>query len=396
MRHLVLTENATAQPHELSTVEAEALAAAELATVTRTPGSSTWDVTAGARVGVARVGDLQVTVRPKLPMDRLVFLMGYARDPRFWRDHTVLLSSESDFLEALAHSFQRLATTALEQGLLHGYRQVEEALPLLRGRLRVADQITRRYGQGLPIEATYDDFTEDIAENQLLLAATLRLLRLPSLPRTVRNALQRLRRPLADVTPPLDGAQPPSWTPTRLNIRYQPALRLAELILAGDSFEQRVGEVEVSGFVFDMWKVYEDFVTIALKEALAPNGGHVYLQSRIHLDAEHRVEMRPDFLWRSSRGELLVVDAKYKAEKPSGFPQADLYQLLAYCTVLGLRHGHLIYADGDERARNHVIVGSKATIHCHTLDLTGSPTSILDQVSHLARQSVQLMTSTGP
>ena len=31
-----------------------------------------------------------------------------------------------------------------------------------------------------------------------------------------------------------------------------------------------------------------------------------------------------------------MIDAKYKAEKPAGYPNADLYQLLAYCTVLGL------------------------------------------------------------
>jgi len=36
-----------------------------------------------------------------------------------------------------------------------------------------------------------------------------------------------------------------------------------------------------------------------------------------------------------------VVDAKYKAERASGFPNADLYQMLAYCTALGLRDGHL-------------------------------------------------------
>jgi 5-methylcytosine-specific restriction enzyme subunit McrC len=35
----------------------------------------------------------------------------------------------------------------------------------------------------------------------------------------------------------------------------------------------------------------------------------------------------------------------WAAGKPSGYPNADLYQLLAYCTVLGLRAGHLTYAN---------------------------------------------------
>ena len=72
-------------------------------------------------------------------------------------------------------------------------------------------------------------------------------------------------------------------------------------------------------------------------------------------------------------GGAAVVDAKYKAEKPSGFPQADLYQLLAYCTVLGLHVGHLVYARGNEDPRVHSVVGADVSIHCHTLDLAQSP-----------------------
>ena len=85
----------------------------------------------------------------------------------FWRDHTVLLDAESDLPEALAHAFTRLASKATEPGLVQGYQTVDEALPVLRGRIRVRDQIARRYGIGLPLEVTYDDFTVDIAENQI-------------------------------------------------------------------------------------------------------------------------------------------------------------------------------------------------------------------------------------
>jgi 5-methylcytosine-specific restriction enzyme subunit McrC len=236
------------------------------------------------------------------------------------------------------------------------------------------------------MEVTYDDFTVDIAENQLLLAATLRLLGIQSLSPRVRKSLQRLRIQLADVTVYGRGEQLPRWFPSRLNSRYQGALPLADLILAGDSFEQRIGDLQVSGFVFDMWKIYEDFVCMALREALKPYGGHASFQERTYLEDAQRVEMRPDFLWRSTAGDLIVVDAKYKAEKPSGFPQADLYQLLAYCTVLGVRDGHLIYARGSEDAIVHSVVGTNVTIHCHTLDLALPPALLIAHVEGLAAQ----------
>jgi 5-methylcytosine-specific restriction enzyme subunit McrC len=384
MRHLTLIEGAPPTPWDLSTDMAQALSTLELAVVTRTPGSTSWDLAAGSKVGVARVGDLQVTVRPKVPVDRVVFMMGYAQKPKFWRDHNVLLDVELEFADALAESFRRLATRALEQGLLQGYRSVDDTLPVVRGRIRVGDQLSRRFGLGIPLEIRYDEFTADIAENQLLLAAATRLLRMPTVTPAIRQSLQRLRLQLADVTPLVRGLPTPDWAPSRLNTRYQPALHLAELILAGESFEQRVGDIRVSGFVFDMWRIYENFVCVALREAMAPYGGRSSLQHHMHLDESGDVAMQPDYVWIRGGEPAAVADAKYKAEKPSGFPQADLYQLLAYCTVLGLKEGHLVYAKGNEDAREHSVIGADVTIHCHTLDLAQQPEVLLGQVGTLA------------
>lgn len=387
MRRLTLTEGAPAHPIGLSSEEAQALAAVELALVNRSPGSDMWMVTAGSKVGVARIGDLQVTVRPKMAIDRLIFLMGYAKQPTFWRDHSVFLDVDTDLPEALAHAFARLASKALEQGLLQGYRTVEDSLPVLRGRIRVRDQISLRHGVGLPLEVTYDDFSVDISENQILLAAATRLMRMPGLTKSARRLVQRLRLQLVGVAELERGARLPTWLPSRLNVRYHAPLRLAELILAGDSFEQRVGDLQVSGFVFDMWKIFEDFVCIALQEALAPCGS-ASLQHRMHLDHADQVRISPDLLWTGFDGRQVVADAKYKAARPAGFPQADLYQLLAYCTVLGLATGHLVYAKGNEAAIAHQVRGAGVVIHCHTLDLDRAPSELLHQIADLATQLV--------
>ena len=72
-----------------------------------------------------------------------------------------------------------------------------------------------------------------------------------------------------------------------------------------------------------------------------------------------------------------MVDAKYKAECPEGFPDANLYQMLAYCTVLGLAEGHLVYAQGNEPVMSHQIRRTGVTIHRHTLDLSLPPAALL-------------------
>ncbi|QCR52212.1 restriction endonuclease [Brachybacterium sp. SGAir0954] len=383
MRRLELTEGAPAHGIELTEAEARAVALSEIAELNRAPGETGWQVAPGRKIGVVQVDDLQISVTPKIPVERLIFLMGYATAPAYWREHSVQLDPEESLPEALAHAFTRLAQRATEQGLLQGYRTVDDSLQVLRGRIRVSEQIGRRHGAGLPLEVTYDDFTVDVTENQILLAAVTKLLRIPGLDARRRPPLQRLRLQLAGVAELRRGEVLPRWTPSRLNSRYVPALRLAERILAGESFEQRRGELHVSGFVLDMWKIYEDFVGVALREALASRGS-ASLQHRMHLDIARRVDLRPDFLWTSHEGQQIVVDAKYKSEKPAGYPQADLYQLLAYCTVLGLREGHLVYAKGNEVEVVHEIRGADVAIHCHTLDLDQPPHALLDQIASLA------------
>ena len=96
--------------------------------------------------------------------------------------------------------------------------------------------------------------------------------------------------------------------------------------------------------------------------------------------------MSPDLVWYSDGRPAAVIDAKYKAERPAGFPDADLYQLLAYCTALQLRDGHLVYARGNERERRHTVRHAGVVIHAHTLDLSAVPSDLLAQVDDLANR----------
>jgi 5-methylcytosine-specific restriction enzyme subunit McrC len=169
-------------------------------------------------------------------------------------------------------------------------------------------------------------------------------------------------------------------------VRYHLALRLAELVVRGGSVEQKAGAIMVNGFMLDMAKVFEDFLTVALGDALTAYGGHCKAQDRWHLDEADEITMRPDLVWYRPDWELgAVVDAKYKAEKPSGFPYADLYQMLAYCTALGLRRGHLVYAKGNEPEATHVVRNAGVEIVQHTLDLNHSPQRLLAQIEQLAQ-----------
>ena len=77
--------------------------------------------------------------------------------------------------DALALSLTAAARKAFERGLLHGYRAEEETLYTVRGRIRMEEQIRRRFGIPVPVEVRYDEFTDDILANRLVKAAVWRL-----------------------------------------------------------------------------------------------------------------------------------------------------------------------------------------------------------------------------
>src|SRR5206468_10759010 len=96
------------------------------------------------------------------------------RNPGGWREDDVVGLTEvgpEDIVTAVAVSFLAATRRALAQGLLQGYRTIEETSLVLRGRLREADQFRARPGLPLPVDVRHDDYTVDIPENQLLLVA---------------------------------------------------------------------------------------------------------------------------------------------------------------------------------------------------------------------------------
>ncbi|MFI6295937.1 McrC family protein [Nonomuraea sp. NPDC050790] len=346
-----------------------------------------WEVTPRGQVGVALVDDIEVWVTPKLPIDRLLFLVGYAADPKGWREESIHLDVRDGLIPAVAQALWRQAERALSQGLLQGYRTCEESSYVLRGRLREGDQLRRHHGRIIPMEIRHDDFTVDIAENQILLAAITRLLPVPRIAGESRRRLTALRRRLAEVTSLVRGTELPRWQPSRLNSRYRTALRLAEIVWRATSPEHAPGSTVANGFLFNLPKIFEDFVTVAISEELhASFGGAAYPQYPCHLDEAFAVRMKPDLVWELDGIPRAVVDAKYKQEKPAGYPDADLYQMLAYCTALRLPRGHLIYARGNALAATHVVRHAGIEIICHALDLASTPETILSQVSMIVTE----------
>ena len=144
----------------------------------------------------------------------------------------------------------------------------------------------------------------------------------------------------------------------------------------------------MASFVVDMAKVFEDFVATALAEAWAARPGATRPQYPATLDVEGDISMRVDVVHTVDGRPRIVADAKYKLESASGrYPNADHYQMLAYCTALRVPVGWLVYASGSGGPVTRRIRATDVTVIEYPLDLAVRPAALLRQIDELAADS---------
>ena len=392
MRRLDLREYERSEPVTLAVDERDALANILRGSITIEPAAGAegvYRLTPGSTIGALEIGGLSVSIRPKLSISRVLFLASYAADRIALQDRFDY-RDEQDIVEVLALQLAAAARRAFAAGLLHGYRTEQEALPTVRGRIRVDEQLRRRFGVPLPLEVQYDEFTDDITANRLVKAAAARLAR-----RRIRAS--RSRAGLAWIGARLDTVSPVEYSANavpeivfdRLNQHYRHVVALSRLILRQRSFETERGGLRASGFLIDMNVIFQEFVTRALRDELRVSDRVFRSDDRIErvtLDEAGQVRLKPDLTWWDGGDCTFAGDVKYKRIENAHVPNADLYQLLAYATALDLPGGLLIYAQGEEEPAAHRVRHAGKLLEVAALDLSGTPAALLARIADLAKR----------
>ena len=351
-----------------------------------------YDLIPTSWIGAINLGTMSIVIRPKISIERVLFMISYATDPDKWTQTGFDYGEEDSICEAIIPGFVYQLKKALFRGLLQGYRKIEEATCIVRGRIRFNDQLKERYGDFPPVEIVYDDFTEDIEENRILKAAIEHLKRIRLRSDASKKMLLHYQHVLRLVTlVGYDPRQLPNFSFTRLNSHYTSAIHLAKLILQSASFDLIHGRVGASTFLIDMNQVFEDFVRVALREALNlsdksfPKGTGSY---KLFLDEGKRVRLKPDLSWWEDGSCVFLGDVKYKTAQNDNATNPDLYQLLAYTVSANLPGGILIYAEGVNPGR-YIVLFSGKTLKVYHLDLSRSPEEILSDIAFIARGIIQ-------
>ncbi|NDK92273.1 hypothetical protein GYA93_22325 [Gordonia desulfuricans] len=355
-------------------------------------------VTPGARVGAAIIDDVHVVVTPKVPIRRIIHMIGVAADPFNWRPEEVDGLSASSIDDALAALFARACIRAFGRGIYRTYRTERQQLSHIKGRIDVGRYVRSPLPLPVPVVTTvHDDHTP---ENQILRAATAALRVLPGLSDSSRTDLSAVWKVVRDVgthPDPLQLAHGIVWS--RHNNHYRTAVRLAELVLRSRSVAVTSGAVAVAGFVLNMPSVVEEYVRVLIRARLGADETEMPAswRGRMNLDQGRRIALIPDLGMRRNGRWQFVGDVKYKVAQGSGGDpateigrQADLYQLLAYVTEAGLDEGTLIYAGASRGEVVHTVRATGVRLRVVALDLTAA------DIDHQVRTAVSTGFSMAP
>ena len=310
------------------------------------------EIRATSFVGRLSLGELTITIRPKLSGAPFLNLLRYAYGLRHLSvyGHLEYDSEKWTFQDLLIQQLVAEVTELLARGIHRDYERLQEQLAVPRGRIEF-DRLAvspRLLTAALP--CVHYPRTEDTLLNQVALAGLVYAARLTTnidlrtrLNRLVKSltetvSLRKLNRVLlSDAQLILD----------RRTRAYGSTLVLIELLLAneGVSLEGEADRVRLPGFLFDMNRFFQALISRFLHDHL--EGCEIQDEYRVkglfsydpNCNPRKRQApvQKPDFVIRGDHEIKAILDAKYRDLWERPLPREMLYQLALY--ALGRREG---------------------------------------------------------
>jgi 5-methylcytosine-specific restriction enzyme subunit McrC len=316
-------------------------------------------------VGAFQLGPHTVEVLPKIdgaaPKVRrnLVAMLAVALDLEISEGDVARVATQNyGILEILIRLFCDKLFAQVHKGLVRRYEGQEENLSVLRGRLGVIEQVRLNAANPERLFCRFDEFNQDNPLNQILKAGIRLLL---SVARALNN--QRL---LAELLLTFEGvvdcqraALP--WNRVvfdRLNDRYKPCFKLAELFLKKTPPDVTGGGVQGFSLFFDMNTLFEEYIGRMAARAFRPHGLQITLQGpQRHLAIRDELRttafaMKPDVVASLDSKMAWILDTKWKElskeKAKDGVVQSDLYQMYAYASCYQCPEIVLLYPHHSE------------------------------------------------
>ena len=371
----------------LAPVEVEYLLGHHRGQVELVPTTSrhVWQVTPAGVAGVLITPRRRIVITPKLPLQNLLFLAGADAIEPAGQDVSSPCDGATlvDFLAGQLAARMRQRAVA---GLHRSYRQASTQGPYLMGTLDLAAQLRQGGARKDQLVSRHDDFTAELPHNQvprrlagLLLAGNLT-------GPAVRAALEQALAGFAEIGDgPLPGDLLAGLGAPGVPVEYRPLVEVCRLLAWSLAPGQSAGPTAAPALLVSLERLFERHVTGGVEEAFAGRAGFAVAAQPEHLlPGPAGVAVRPDVVVARDGRPVLVIDAKWKRLPRQGLIHEDLYQVLAYCTIVGARRGVLVYP-GRRRTWDQTFEPAGVRVQVRALDVAGPLPGCLEARRRLGR-----------
>lgn len=297
-----------------------------------------------AHVGRIQLGDLQITIEPKIGTTELLALLRYAyglRDVDTF-DETELAHTGQLLQDLLGAQLLAEVTELAHRGLAKKYLPRTEELASPRGRIDFGALAKRGPTVTSTLPCRHHQRSSDNRLNRVVragLGLAAAIAQDPGLRRSLRRLGARLGSEVDGVRLTVESLARARREVNRLTAVYAPSLRLIELLFACAAVAlDGEATTPLPGFLFDMNRFFQALVGRFLAQELpgyevreeqALTEMMQYLPG-LNPRGRQSPTPRPDFVVKKGRKTICLLDAKYRDLWERELPREMLYQLAMY------------------------------------------------------------------
>lgn len=317
-------------------------------------------------VGSIHLGDIHLSIMPKIQGMDLLTLMNYAyrlQDLTTMHQSTFNLQSFT-FMDILIFQLYIHTEDLFTKGFHRGYIRKEEELASPKGRLDFNKIARNQYLKKATLPSTYYERNEDNLLNRVLLAGLKMCVSLANdqnLILHLRRLCSYLSEHISDIVLTRQMIKKAQNHVNRLTERYRPLLEIIAILQEnqGIELEESNKEIKLQGFFFDMNRFFEELVGRLLLDFVSDyhvkgqfSLHHMFTYARSHNPKNRRSPTpRPDFAIMKNGRVVRLMDAKYKDLWENAIPRDMLYQLSVYAlSSEGDKTATIIYPSLNQHA----------------------------------------------